>query len=78
VVLGLNESFYLIWDDLIYKEKYLKGVVDNSRYLLSTKMASRIFIMSGIAFVAFVAMLAVSLMWWFSDYYYALEPLTGM
>lgn len=33
--------------------------------------------MSGIAFVAFVAMLAVSLMWLFSDYgcYYVMEPL---
>ncbi|MFZ2456475.1 MAG: hypothetical protein WAX07_08360 [Candidatus Altiarchaeia archaeon] len=41
-------------------------------------MVSRLFVMSGIAFVAFVAMLAVSLMWWFSDYYYALEPLSGM
>ena len=31
--------------------------------------------MSGIAFMAFVAMLAVSLLWWFSGYYYAMEPL---
>jgi len=61
-----------------HNEKYLKEVVDNTRYELDTKMASRIFIMSGIAFLAFVAMLAVSLMWWFSDYYYALVPLTGM
>ena len=41
-------------------------------------MASRLFVMSGIAVLAFVAMIAVSLMWWFSDYYYALEPLGGI
>jgi len=46
--------------------------------IIVTKMASRFFIMSGIAVLAFVAMAAVSLMWWFSDYYYALEPMSGL
>ena len=41
-------------------------------------MASQKFLMSAILLVAGLAMVFVSVVWWFSAYYYVLEPVTAV